>query len=78
VTQGKIRDAAGNFSPEITVTGTGEATVLRGGVSVIGSWKREDLKSRTTILDVAGKPIPLLPGNIWIHLVPEGQPVSVL
>lgn len=78
VTQGKIRDAAGNFSPEISVTGTGEAVVLRGGVSVIGSWRRAELKDRTTILDASGKPIPLLPGNIWIHLVPVGQQVSVL
>ena len=77
VTQGKTRDAAGNFSPEISVTGTGEAVVLRGGVSVIGSWRRNELKDRTTILDAAGKSIPLLPGNIWIHLVPVGQQVSV-
>lgn len=77
VTQGKIKDAAGNSSPEISVTGTGEAVVLRGGVSVIGSWRRTELKNRTTILDAAGKPIPLLPGNIWIHLVPAEQQVSV-
>ncbi len=77
VTQGKTRDAAGNFSPEISVTGTGEAVVLRGGVSVIGSWRRNEFKDRTTIIDASGKPIPLLPGNIWIHLIPVGQQVSV-
>lgn len=77
VTAGKTRDAAGNFSPEIVVTGTGEAVILRGGVSATGIWKRAELKDRTTILDAAGKPIPLLPGNIWIHLVPAEQPITV-
>lgn len=77
VTQGTIRDAAGNFSPEITVTGSGEAVVLRGGVSVNGRWSRSGLSDHTKLTDASGKLIELVPGNTWIHLVPTDRPISV-
>lgn len=77
VTEGEIRDAAGNASPEIIVTGSGEATVLRGGSAVTGRWTRKSLSDKTTLVDGSGKPIKLLPGRTWIHLVPEDRKVTV-
>lgn len=77
VTQGTIRDAAGNFSPEITVTGSGEAVVLRGGVAVNGKWSRPGLSDHTKLTDASGKAIGLVPGNIWIHLIPTDRPINV-
>jgi hypothetical protein len=77
VVQGTLKDAAGNFSPDISVIGSGEAIVLRGGVSIKGRWARPSLGDQTKLTDASGKPIPLAPGNTWIHLVPESQPVTV-
>lgn len=77
VTEGNIRDAAGNASPEIAVVGTGEAIVLRGGIATTGTWNRTALSKKTTLTSGGGKPIALLPGNTWIELVPEGRPVTV-
>lgn len=77
VTQSNYKDAAGNFSPEITVTGGGEAVVLRGGTSITGKWMRNGLSDKMRLVDAAGKDIALLPGRTWVHLVPNGQAVTV-
>jgi hypothetical protein len=77
VTPGTIRDAAGNVSPEIAVVGEGEATVLSQGLAVTGRWRRPSLSDDTRLVDAAGNPILLQPGNTWIHLVPEQRPVTV-
>lgn len=77
VSEGDIRDAAGNASPEIVVTGAGEATVLRGGLVVTGRWTRRSLAEKTTLVDPSGKPIKLLPGTTWIHLIPEDRKVTL-
>lgn len=77
VKPGSIRDAAGNFSPEIAVVGGGEATVLSGGKSVAGRWNRPSLSDKTTLTGPAGGAIKLKPGNTWVHLVPVTQPVSL-
>lgn len=77
VTQGTIRDAAGNFSPEIQVTGGGEAIVVSKGRSAAGRWTRGSLSEKTKLVDEAGEPLTLAPGNTWIHLLPEGQQVDV-
>lgn len=77
VVQSSLKDAAGNFSPDISVVGSGEAVVLRGGVSVKGRWTRSSLGDQPKLADASGKPIPLAPGNTWVHLVPESQPITV-
>ena len=77
VTEGEIRDAAGNASPEITVVGSGEVFVLRGGRTHKGTWSRRNLSSKTTLVDGSGKAISLLPGNTWIELLPTARPVTL-
>jgi hypothetical protein len=75
---GQIADAAGSTTtPVPTVTGTGNAMVLTGGVEHDGTWSRPDPASVMGLLDAAGKPIPLSPGNTWIHIIPKEQPVYV-
>jgi hypothetical protein len=64
-------------SAQITVTGEGEATVLRGGQAVQGKWRRPSLGDQFTLVDAAGQPITLAPGNIWINLVPSDRAVTV-
>jgi hypothetical protein len=74
----QIADAAGNTTtPVPEVTGTGNAMVLTGGVEHDGTWSRADNTSVMTLQDAAGKPIPLTPGNIWIHILPKEEPVYV-
>ncbi|MCA1840559.1 MAG: DUF3048 domain-containing protein [Actinomycetota bacterium] len=77
VVPGTIKDAAGNTSPDITVIGTGGATVLRGGVAVEGRWTKSSATQQMTLADLSGRPIELLPGNTWVHLIPNDQQVNV-
>jgi hypothetical protein len=78
MSSGQVADAAGNTTtPVPTVTGTGNAMVLTGGVERDGTWSRPDVSSVMSLLDAAGKPIPLSPGNTWIHIIPKEQPVYV-
>jgi hypothetical protein len=64
-------------SAHITVVGESEAIVLRGGQAVTGRWRRPGLGDQYTLVDGAGQPIKLAPGNIWINLVPADRPVTV-
>jgi hypothetical protein len=69
------RDVLGLPTPYTVTTGTGEATVLRDGRSVPGTWNRTRQGSGTRFLDARGQDIPLRPGSTWVLLVPQGQPV---
>lgn len=77
VTPGTVKDASGSPTQDTTVIGTGEATILRGGVAVTGKWNRAGVGSKTTLTDASGAPVKLAPGNTWIHLVPLDRPVTV-
>ena len=70
VVPGTIRDAAGNPSPEVTLTGSGRVWILRDGRVVRGRWERPTLDDPTRFLDRDGDEIPLRPGTTWIELLP--------
>lgn len=70
-TETDIDEGYGSFSVRIDLLGKGPAKVFRDGMSVEGSWVREDDADMLVLLDQAGDPIPLKPGNIWIQVVPE-------
>lgn len=75
---GQLTDPSGTTStPEPVVTGTGNAMVVTGGVERDGTWSRPDVSSPMSLLDSAGKPIPLTPGNIWIHILSKDESVNV-
>lgn len=76
ITLTDVTDVNGVASPEVVATGTGKAYVLRGGKIVVGTWSRPTLSDVTKFYDSKGKEIPLLPGNTWVELLPEGNTVT--
>ena len=71
------RDPAGNPVPETHVVGSGPAMVFSGGRLVRAQWRKPKLDSGLT-LEVAGKPVQLPPGRVWVELVPlRGGGVTV-
>lgn len=69
-------DGAGSPVPDYRVTGTGTAFVFRDGVAITGTWERGSQDGFFRLLDEAGQPIPLAPGNVWIELMPTGRTVG--
>lgn len=71
------RDVNGRPTPVVQVTGTGKATVLRGGKAWQGTWSRRTATSPTAIT-AQGKPVTMTPGGpVWVLLVAPGQSVAV-
>lgn len=76
-TPSKNRDVTGAATPVVQLTGTGEATVLRGGKAWRGEWSRSSL-SAPTAFTMQGKPLTMSPdGPVWVLLVAPGQSVTV-
>ncbi|MEJ2732383.1 MAG: DUF3048 domain-containing protein [Anaerolineae bacterium] len=58
-------------SVQIQLWGTGPAVVFRDGQAFEGLWARPKRDDMVVFRDSTGQmPIPLKPGNIWIHLIP--------
>jgi hypothetical protein len=70
VTLGDNRDAAGNPSPVVTLTGTGRVWVLRDGRVIAGRWERPKLSDATRFVTKSGEVIALHPGVTWVELLP--------
>ncbi|HVL51573.1 MAG TPA: DUF3048 C-terminal domain-containing protein, partial [Actinomycetota bacterium] len=64
-------------SPEIIVTGGGEAVVLRLGEAIQGRWERPTLNDQMTFVDASGQPIEFAVGNTWINLLPNDRPFTL-
>jgi hypothetical protein len=62
---------------EVVLTGSGPAQVFRDGAVINGSWQRPSVSDQTELVDTAGQPIPLTPGQTWIELVPTTINVTV-
>jgi hypothetical protein len=75
VTDSGIVDAAGYPSPEVTMTGTGKAWILRDGRLIAGRWERADEGDLTVFRTKRGEEIHLRPGTTFVELVPKGEPV---
>jgi hypothetical protein len=71
VTDSDFLDSAGNPSPEVELTGSGRAYVLRDGTVIRGRWERESLKDVTTFVARDGTEIELAPGRTWVELLPS-------
>ena len=59
------------------VVGSGDALVFVNGTQVKAKWAKAAAGSVTTYVDSAGAPIPLTPGQTWIHLLQPGSAVTV-
>ncbi len=77
VTDSDFLDSAGNPSPEVDLTGSGKAYVLRDGEVIRGRWERESLHDVTTFITKEGTEIALAPGRTWVELLPSGVPVEL-
>jgi hypothetical protein len=71
-----IVDAAGAFSNDMRMTGTGPATVFRDGLRQDGTWSRKDDLSPFVFKNSGGEQILLSPGQPWIHVVPNEMKVT--
>jgi hypothetical protein len=53
--------------------GIGEVLVFQDGMITKGTWKKESQSTSLLILDSAGEPLPLNPGQKWITAIPAGR-----
>jgi hypothetical protein len=66
-----IRDVTGAETPVSQVIGSGKCLVFTGGKVYHATWKKESRNAPTQFVDENGNPVPLRPGQTWIHLVTE-------
>lgn len=78
VTASGIADVAGNYSPTVTLTGSGRAYVLRDGRLIAGRWERPTLDDPTRLVAKDGTEITLAPGRTWVELLPSTVEVEPL
>lgn len=71
-----VTSPADAISPELVSTGSGQLFVLTDGVVIEGTWSRETTDSKPVLLDSAGAPIALTPGQTWA-LYPESGNVRL-
>lgn len=77
VAEGGGVDALGSRTQDITVTGSGDAMVLRDGKAISGVWRKETATDHFTFVTTTGAALPLAPGRTWVELLPVGSPLSV-
>ena len=68
---------AGAMGAEAELVGEGEAWVFTGGKVVKGRWSRSDKSQPAALLDAAGQPMLLAPGQTWVELPQIGYAVTV-
>ena len=65
-----IEDSLGSPSIQIQFWGQGPLQLHRDGLWYEGYWRREATGHMLTFYDESSNPLPLAPGNSFIHLVP--------
>jgi Protein of unknown function (DUF3048) N-terminal domain/Protein of unknown function (DUF3048) C-terminal domain len=71
-----VIDVDGHFGVDQAITGTGVAQVFTGGREYQATWTQPASgPPQYTLSD--GSPAPIAPGEVWISLVPLGQPAPV-
>lgn len=69
---------AGNEGAEGVTVGEGDVWVFADGQLVRGRWVRPDRAQPAAFVDGGGRPIKLVPGSTWVHLVPIGAIPEVI
>lgn len=72
-TESDFQDVSGYPSPEVDLTGSGKAWVLRDGKLIVGTWERSDEADFTTFRTKSGDEIALKPGTTYVELAPKGM-----
>jgi hypothetical protein len=67
----RFRDRGGSVSPYSETTGSGEATVLRGGRAYEARWSRPSAGSGTEFTTPEGDPMTFARGQVWVVLAPR-------
>lgn len=74
-----VEDIVNSYSVRTYIVGReGPATILRDGVAIEGRWRVPDKFSGIELVDAAGTPIPLKPGNTWFQVVPPDYGVTIV
>lgn len=71
-----IRDTTGAETPISQVIGSGRCLVFTAGKVYHATWSKQSRSVPTRFLDEKGQPVPLHPGQTWIHLVSDDIPVT--
>lgn len=71
----KVLDPIGDLSMD--VYGTYPAVLVRGGRASTGTWSATGPASLPKLDDDAGQPLDLLPGQIYIEIMPQGSSLKV-
>jgi hypothetical protein len=71
------QSAADSRSPEARTVGSGELFVYTNGRVVHGRWDRPDVNRPPTLVDDAGAPVPLSPGQTWVELPRSGSTTTI-
>jgi len=71
VRDSRFGDRGGNITPYSETTGSGEATVLRGGRAYEARWSRPAAESGTEFTTPEGDPMTFARGQVWVVLAPR-------
>jgi hypothetical protein len=75
-TDRRVVDVDGHLGVDQAITGSGAAQVFTGGREYQATWTQPPYgPPQYTLSD--GSPAPIAPGEVWISLVPTGQPAVV-
>jgi hypothetical protein len=61
----------------VSTISEGEARIFRNGQMVRGTWKKENLVSRTRFYDQLKNEVVLSPGRTWLMIVPEKTKITI-
>ena len=74
-----VEDIVNSYSVRTYIVGKeGPATIIRDGVAIEGRWRVTDKFNGMELVDAAGNPIPLKPGNTWFQVVPPSLDVTIV
>ena len=66
----KVIDSVGDL--DMQVYGTFPAVLLRGGKTIAGKWIEAGPTALPQLFDLSGRPLALVPGQIYIEILPQG------
>lgn len=58
------------------VIGTGDAIIFNNGQRTEATWSKASRQNRTIYKDKSGKEINLVPGQVWVEILPIGNKIS--
>ncbi|MTE21694.1 DUF3048 domain-containing protein [Streptomyces sp. TRM43335] len=71
VRDSRFRDSGDNVTPYSETTGSGRATVLRGGRAYEARWSRPSAEGGTEFTTPQGDPVDFAQGQVWVVLAPK-------